>query len=250
MTAADTAMVIAVSAVLGGFRPMATVGQTISFLRPVANDDVLVEARVLRLGRTLAFGEIALRGGVGRARCTRDHHLRAPVGALTPRPSGAAAASGRAPPNSSRTAACVGLDSGGNMFKSFDAFTDHRVCDAQELHAGDAAGVARHGARLRRTRDEHRQRILLTFDRGEELNVGAIAAVSTLSRPAVSHHLKILHQAGVLKREKRARRSGSGSIAKPWSPRSKRLSLTCRRTHESDAPPRGESRARSARAVE
>jgi uncharacterized protein (TIGR00369 family) len=61
MTAADTAMVIAVSAALGGFRAMATVGQTISFLRPVANDDVLLEARVLRLGRTLAFGEISLR---------------------------------------------------------------------------------------------------------------------------------------------------------------------------------------------
>jgi DNA-binding transcriptional ArsR family regulator len=53
--------------------------------------------------------------------------------------------------------------------------------------------------------DEHRQRILLTFDRGEELNVGAIAAVSTLSRPAVSHHLKILHAAGVLEREKRGK---------------------------------------------
>ena len=53
--------------------------------------------------------------------------------------------------------------------------------------------------------DEHRQRILLTFDRGEELNVGAIAAVSTLSRPAVSHHLKILYQAGVLRREKRGK---------------------------------------------
>jgi uncharacterized protein (TIGR00369 family) len=61
MTAADTAMVVACSAALGGFRPMATVGQPISFLRPVANDDVLVEARVLRLGRTLAFGEVALR---------------------------------------------------------------------------------------------------------------------------------------------------------------------------------------------
>jgi uncharacterized protein (TIGR00369 family) len=44
MTAADTAMVVACSAALGGFRPMATVGQTISFLRPVANDNVLVEA--------------------------------------------------------------------------------------------------------------------------------------------------------------------------------------------------------------
>jgi uncharacterized protein (TIGR00369 family) len=60
MTAADTAMVIAVAAALGEFRAMATVGQTISFLRPVANDDVLVEARVLRLGRTLAFGEVSM----------------------------------------------------------------------------------------------------------------------------------------------------------------------------------------------
>jgi DNA-binding transcriptional ArsR family regulator len=46
--------------------------------------------------------------------------------------------------------------------------------------------------------DEHRQRILLLFDRGERLNVGQIAAVSTLTRSTVSHHLKILHDAGVL----------------------------------------------------
>ena len=46
--------------------------------------------------------------------------------------------------------------------------------------------------------DEHRQRILLVFDKGEELNVGQIVAVSTLSRSAVSHHLKILKTAGVL----------------------------------------------------
>ena len=50
--------------------------------------------------------------------------------------------------------------------------------------------------------DEHRQRILLTFEKGERLTVGQIAAVSTLSRPAVSHHLKILRQAGVLEAEK------------------------------------------------
>ena len=50
--------------------------------------------------------------------------------------------------------------------------------------------------------DEHRQRILLTFDKGERLTVGQIAAVSTLSRPAVSHHLKILRQADVLEAEK------------------------------------------------
>lgn len=46
--------------------------------------------------------------------------------------------------------------------------------------------------------DEHRQRILLTFSPGERLNVGQIAGVSTLSRTAVSHHLRILREAGVL----------------------------------------------------
>ena len=50
--------------------------------------------------------------------------------------------------------------------------------------------------------DEHRQRILLTFSRGERLNVGQIVEVSTLSRSAVSHHLKILREAGVLRSEK------------------------------------------------
>ena len=63
MALADTAMVIAVSAASGGFRPMTTVGQTISFMRPIANADVIAEARVLRLGKTLAFGEIDLRAG-------------------------------------------------------------------------------------------------------------------------------------------------------------------------------------------
>lgn len=50
--------------------------------------------------------------------------------------------------------------------------------------------------------DEHRQRILLTFEPGERLNVGQIVEVSTLSRSAVSHHLKILREAGVLGSEK------------------------------------------------
>ena len=46
--------------------------------------------------------------------------------------------------------------------------------------------------------DEHRQRILLTFEPGERLNVGQIVDVATLSRSAVSHHLRILREAGVL----------------------------------------------------
>ena len=50
--------------------------------------------------------------------------------------------------------------------------------------------------------DEHRQRILLTFEKGERLNVGQIVEVSTLSRSAVSHHLKLMRDAGVLESEK------------------------------------------------
>ncbi|MCL2075157.1 MAG: metalloregulator ArsR/SmtB family transcription factor [Betaproteobacteria bacterium] len=50
--------------------------------------------------------------------------------------------------------------------------------------------------------DEHRQRILLLFDKDERLNVGQIAAASTLARSTVSHHLKVLRAAEVLSSEK------------------------------------------------
>lgn len=50
--------------------------------------------------------------------------------------------------------------------------------------------------------DEHRQRILLLFDKGERLNVGQIAEVSTLTRSTVSHHLKLLRESRVLASEK------------------------------------------------
>ncbi|MES2365513.1 MAG: metalloregulator ArsR/SmtB family transcription factor [Pseudomonadota bacterium] len=53
--------------------------------------------------------------------------------------------------------------------------------------------------------DEQRQRILLTFQPGERLNVTQIVAASTLSRTAVSHHLKILRQAGALQSEKQGK---------------------------------------------
>jgi len=53
--------------------------------------------------------------------------------------------------------------------------------------------------------DPHRQRIVLMFERGERLNVGEIVAASTLSRTAVSHHLRVLRDAGVLKSEKTGR---------------------------------------------
>jgi DNA-binding transcriptional ArsR family regulator len=47
--------------------------------------------------------------------------------------------------------------------------------------------------------------MLLLFERGERLTAGQIAAASTLSQPTVSHHLKVLRDAGVLKSEKRGR---------------------------------------------
>jgi len=50
--------------------------------------------------------------------------------------------------------------------------------------------------------DEHRQRILLSFEKGEKLNILQIVSTTTLSRTAVTHHLKILHQSGVLNSEK------------------------------------------------
>jgi uncharacterized protein (TIGR00369 family) len=68
MSAADTAMVLAVSSQLGEFRPMTTVQLQTSFLRPIPADsgDARITARVLRLGRTLAFGEIEIADAQGR----------------------------------------------------------------------------------------------------------------------------------------------------------------------------------------
>ena len=66
MAAADTAMVVAISAALGGFKPMTTVSLNISFMKAVRKGDVLVVARVLRLGRNLVFGEVELLDEDGR----------------------------------------------------------------------------------------------------------------------------------------------------------------------------------------
>ena len=46
---------------------------------------------------------------------------------------------------------------------------------------------------------------MLTFEPGERLNVAQIVEVSTLSRTAVSHHLRILREAGVLRSEKQGK---------------------------------------------
>ncbi len=60
LAAADTAMLLAMIAALGEFRPMTTVQLQASFVRPVPRDtaNVSVVARVLRLGKTLSYGEV------------------------------------------------------------------------------------------------------------------------------------------------------------------------------------------------
>ena len=50
--------------------------------------------------------------------------------------------------------------------------------------------------------DERRQRILLLFAPGEKRTAGQIAAACPLAQSTVSHHLKILREAGVLQSEK------------------------------------------------
>lgn len=60
MAAADTAMVLALIQHFGAFRPCTTVQMSTSFLKPVSGQDALITARVLRAGKSMAFGEIDL----------------------------------------------------------------------------------------------------------------------------------------------------------------------------------------------
>jgi uncharacterized protein (TIGR00369 family) len=60
MALADTSMVIAILAANRGYRPMTTVDQTTHFMRSAAACDVLADARVVRLGRTMSFGRVTL----------------------------------------------------------------------------------------------------------------------------------------------------------------------------------------------
>ena len=70
MAAADTAMVLALIHHFGEFRPCTTVQLNTSFLKPLSGQDALVQAHVLRVGKSLAFGEIDIRGADdGRSVC-------------------------------------------------------------------------------------------------------------------------------------------------------------------------------------
>ena len=70
MAAADTAMVLALINHFGAFRPCTSVQMNSCFLKPLSNQDGLVEARVIRAGKSLAFGEIDIRGAIdGKSVC-------------------------------------------------------------------------------------------------------------------------------------------------------------------------------------
>ncbi|WP_310452028.1 PaaI family thioesterase [Sulfuritalea sp.] len=70
MAAADSAMVLALIKHFGEFRPCTTVQQSTSFLKPLSGQDALIEARVTRAGKALAFGEIDIRGAAdGKSVC-------------------------------------------------------------------------------------------------------------------------------------------------------------------------------------
>ena len=77
LTGADTAMVIALAAAGGGFKPCTTVDLTINYMRPITKADAVLEAKVMRLGKTLAFCTCEIReAGSDQARSVLDRHLR------------------------------------------------------------------------------------------------------------------------------------------------------------------------------
>lgn len=67
VTGADTAMVIALAAQMGdAFRPLPTIDLTINYMRPVTGGDAVFAAKVLRLGKTLAFCTCEISDARGR----------------------------------------------------------------------------------------------------------------------------------------------------------------------------------------
>jgi len=60
MALADTASVFALWAAAGDIRACTTVDQSTQMMRPISDADVLATARVLRLGRSMAFVQVLL----------------------------------------------------------------------------------------------------------------------------------------------------------------------------------------------
>ncbi len=63
MALADTAMVFAVAAFSGSFVPMTTINLQTSFLRPVMDGTLFADARIIKPGRSIMYGEVNLHVG-------------------------------------------------------------------------------------------------------------------------------------------------------------------------------------------
>ncbi|MDP6428263.1 MAG: PaaI family thioesterase [Rhodospirillales bacterium] len=64
MSLADTAMAFAVAASVGEWVPLTTVSQSSAFLRPAGDEDLIAEARIIKPGRTIMYGEVNLHTGL------------------------------------------------------------------------------------------------------------------------------------------------------------------------------------------
>ncbi|MAZ03319.1 MAG: hypothetical protein CMN56_09290 [Sneathiella sp.] len=63
MALADTAMVFAVAASAGSFVNMTSVNMQTTFLRPMEGDELFADARVIKSGRRLVYGEVNMHSG-------------------------------------------------------------------------------------------------------------------------------------------------------------------------------------------
>jgi uncharacterized protein (TIGR00369 family) len=77
MAAADTAMVLAICALLGEFKPMTTINMSSAFLRVVAGSAARIDARVIKPGRNAMFAEAVVSTADGKeaARCSATYLL-------------------------------------------------------------------------------------------------------------------------------------------------------------------------------
>lgn len=56
----DLTMMLTISGHFGGYRNMATINQSTNFLKPISDADIIATGRLLRVGKTMAFGEVLL----------------------------------------------------------------------------------------------------------------------------------------------------------------------------------------------
>ena len=60
---ADSAMVVVISSAIGGYRNMATVDMTSSFMSAARNTDIVARGEIVKAGKRMVFGQIRLEDG-------------------------------------------------------------------------------------------------------------------------------------------------------------------------------------------